>query len=149
MTAPSKRAVLERLLDQGMVMVHVDSRRAGVRVPVSLRGDPQLRLNLSYRFASRDLSISDVIVRCTLSFGGQPFYCELPLEAVFAVTSHATGEAIVWPETLAAALQAPAEEPLPRPAKLEVAASAPGDARDEASGAVSSAPRRGHLRLVK
>ena len=81
MAAPSKRSVLEKLLDQGMVMVHLDARRPGVRVPPAYKADGQLRLNLSYRFQSRDLALNDELVRCTLSFSGQPFYCELPLEA--------------------------------------------------------------------
>ena len=149
MAAPSKRASLEKLLDQGMVMVHVDARRSGVRVPVAFRGDPQLRLNLSYRFASRDLAVTDDYVRCTLSFQGVPFYCELPLEAVFALTSHVTGEALVWPEALAATL-----EPLPQQAQAAsmtlTAVPRESDAEERvAERTKSKPPVRNHLRLVK
>jgi stringent starvation protein B len=134
-----------------MVMVHVDARRAGVRVPASLRGDAQLRLNLSYRFATHDLSVSDDYVRCTLSFQGVPFYCELPLEAVFAITSHVTQEALVWPETLAAALE-PAPEVFG--AMTVVQAEPEEEQRREAAGeepqrTKSKPPLRNHLRLVK
>ncbi len=54
---------------------------------------PSFRLNLSYRFPNRDLSVGDEMIGCTLSFSGQPYYCELPVDAIFAVTSHVTGEA--------------------------------------------------------
>jgi stringent starvation protein B len=143
MSAPSKREVLERLLEQGMVMVHLDARRPGVRVPPTLRGDSQLRLNLSYRFASRDLSVGDDLVGCTLRFNGQPYYCELPVEAIFAVTSHVTGEALVWPESLAAAL----EGQLPAPAPLAVVA--PSDNQVRGNTAEAAMPAHPHLRLVK
>ena len=96
-----------------MVMVHLDARRPRVRVPPTLRGDSQLRLNLSYRFASHDLSVGDDIVGCTLRFNGQPYYCELPVESIFAITSHVTGEALVWPESLAAALEGQLPAPAP------------------------------------
>ncbi len=162
MAPPSKRASLERLLEHGMVMVHVDARRPGVRVPAALRGDPQLRLNLSYRFATHDLSVSDDYVRCTLSFQGVPFYCELPLGAVFAIASHVTGDALVWPETLAAALE-PAPEVFggaggkDRLAGGMTVVDSPGERREERrEGAAedpqrpkSTPPMRNHLRLVK
>ena len=86
-----KRETLLRLLAEGMVMVHLDARRPGVKVPRAHRGEALLRLNLSYRFASRDLIVDEEGVRCTLSFSGVPSVCELPLPAIFAVTSHVTG----------------------------------------------------------
>ncbi len=126
-----------------MVMVHLDARRPGVRVPPALRGDPQLRLNLSYRFASHDLSVGEDAVGCTLSFNGQPYYCVLPVDAIFAVTSHVTGEALLWPESLAAAL----ESQLAPQAPLAVVASTEERATTEVSAV--AAPARRHLRLVK
>jgi hypothetical protein len=39
-------------------------------------------------------------VQATLSFGGRPFFCVLPWESIFAVTSSGTGEGQVWPEDL-------------------------------------------------
>jgi stringent starvation protein B len=143
MGTPSKREVLERLLGEGMVMVHLDARRPGVRVPPALRGEAQLRLNLSYRFASRDLTVGEELVGCTLSFSGQPYYCELPVDAIFAVTSHVTGEALVWPDSLAAALEG---QLVPR---APLAAVGPPLARAEESIAAPAPPARGHLRLVK
>ena len=50
MAGPSKRAVLEKMLDQGMVMVHLDARREGVRVPLAHRRDAHLGSRCSTYF---------------------------------------------------------------------------------------------------
>ncbi len=126
-----------------MVMVELDARRPGVRVPPALRGDSQLRLNLSYRFASRDLSVSDELVGCTLSFSGQPYYCELPLDAIFAATSHVSGEALVWPESLPPALESRVAP------STSLAVVAPSGDQIHGEGSQASLPPRRHLRLVK
>jgi stringent starvation protein B len=140
MSSSSKREVLERLLGQGMVMVYLDARRPGVRVPPALRDDAQLRLNLSYRFSSHDLAVSDEMVSCTLSFSGQPYYCELPVDAIFAVTSHVTGE--VWTEGLAETLES-------RQAPAPLAVVAPSDGKVAGAVGGTDLPARRHLRLVK
>lgn len=95
--APSKRSLLERLLDEGMVMVHLDARRDGVDVPGEFRTEADLRLNLSYRFAHGDLAVGDDEVSATLNFSGGPYRCEVPLPAIFAVVSHVTGEGFFFP----------------------------------------------------
>lgn len=115
--APSKRSLLERLLDQGMVMVHLDARRTGVDVPGDLRDEADLRLNLSYRFAHGDLAVGEDDVQATLNFSGGPYRCEVPLPAIFALVSHVTGEGFFFPgdappEALAAlAAMVSSEEP--------------------------------------
>ena len=95
--APSKRSLLERLLDQGMVMVHLDARRDGVDVPGEFRGEADLRLNFSYRFSHGDLALGEDEVNATLNFSGGPYRCEVPLSAIFAVVSHVTGEGFFFP----------------------------------------------------
>jgi stringent starvation protein B len=148
-----------------MVLVHLDARRPGVQVPVKYSTDAELRLNLSYRFASRDLAIGDDGVSCTLSFGGLPFRCVLPYLSIYAVTSHVTGEALVWPEDLPAEVIAGAESALePRAQPLaevlaEPAAATGGSASSIESGesgeaeektpASAVARPRSHLRLIK
>ncbi len=149
-----------------MVLVHLDARRTGVDVPAKYAVDAELRLNLSYRFASRDLTIGDADVTCTLSFGGFPFRCVLPYSAIYAVTSHVTGEALVWPEDLPAELVAglepgldPASEPTAEPKAQPVAevraepaaggpSTLPGEA-EEKSPAPAVVRPHGHLRLIK
>jgi stringent starvation protein B len=96
----SKREALLALLDQGMVMLHLDARRPGVQVPGYLTHEAHLRLNLSYRFLLDDLAIDDWGVRATLSFRGQPFLCRLPWSALFALTRSGTEEGWLWPGDL-------------------------------------------------
>lgn len=98
--AAEKKERLLQALDQGMVMVHLDARRPGVLVPVSLRTEAHLRLNLSYRFDPPDLSVGDWGVRSTLSFSGSRFTVAVPWSALFAITSHTTKEFWMYPDDM-------------------------------------------------
>lgn len=93
----TKQGLLERLLDKGMVMVHLDARKNGVDVPDQFRDEADLRLNLSYRFQYGDLELETDELRATLNFSGGPYRCEVPLPAVFAIVSHVTGEGFFFP----------------------------------------------------
>ncbi len=95
-----KRDLLLRLLDRGIAMIHLDARCDGVSVPSQFEHDPHLRLNLSYRYQIPDLEIGEARVVATLSFGGRPFRCVVPWDAIFAITSSATGDGQVWPEDI-------------------------------------------------
>ncbi len=126
-------------------MVHLDARLPGVKVPRAHHQDALLRLNLSFRFASRDLVVDEDLVRCTLSFGGAPYACELPLAAIFAVTSHVTGESMVWPESLPNEAHAN-----PTEAQRVMLSAVPPPALSVApDDAPVALPSRGHLRLIK
>jgi stringent starvation protein B len=83
-----------------VAMVHLDARRPGVVVPAQFTGDAHLRLNLSYRYGIPDLVVDGQRIQATLSFGGRQFQCILPWEAVFGITSNASGDGQVWPEDL-------------------------------------------------
>jgi stringent starvation protein B len=150
-----KKQTLLAFLKRGVAMLHLDARQPGVSVPSQHAGDAHLRLNLSYRYSIRDFEVRDEGVQATLSFGGQAFFCVLPWESVFAVTSSGTGEGQVWPEDLPTeaergfASQKPSEE---RP-RTQLAAvedeefepAPPERPREPAGG-----PKRGgHLRLVR
>jgi stringent starvation protein B len=93
----TKQAVLERLLELGMVMVTIDARREGVEVPPHLTDDAQLRLNLSFRFGL-PMEVGDWGVEARLTFGGVPFNCRLPWDALYIVFSHVTGQPFVFPQ---------------------------------------------------
>ena len=175
--APSKRSLLERLLDQGMVMVHLDARREGVDVPGTFRPEADLRLNFSYRFAHGDLALGDDEISATLNFDRGPYRCEVPLSAIFAVVSHVTGEGFFFPgdappEALAAlaamvtrdedgeielprpgetAPEVSGDEDLPAPVgKPVLRAIDGGGENDEAEDEDAERPRRPpHLRVVK
>jgi stringent starvation protein B len=96
-TPATKKELLERMLERGMAMIHLDARRDDVDVPAQYRTDPQLRLNLSYRFQGGDLHVDGEHVRATLSFSGIPYTCMVPLDAIFAMVSHITGESFFFP----------------------------------------------------
>src|SRR5450432_3663292 len=64
---PDKKARLLASLERGMTMVHLDARRPGVLVPDHLKKEPQLLLNLSYRFTPPDLTVSEWGLRETLT----------------------------------------------------------------------------------
>ena len=100
MDPQGKKKTLLSYLTRGVAMIHLDARRAGVLVPEKFANDAHLRLNLSYRYAIPDFHVSDERVQATLSFGGMPFQCSVPWEAIFGITSHATGDGQVWPEDL-------------------------------------------------
>jgi len=120
--SPSKKDALLNMLAQGLTLVHIDARRAGVEVPPEFRTDATLRLNLSYRFPDIDLDIDDDAVRATLTFGSMRFRCVLPWSSIFAMTLPQSQEGLVWPDDLppelAAALQE-LEETQRRPSEDE------------------------------
>ena len=98
MTEPTtKRAVVEDLLGQGMVLVTLDATAEGVDVPEHLRNDSQLRLNLSYRFGL-PVEVDDDGVLATLTFGGVPYDCVLPWPSIYLVVSHVSGRPVLFPD---------------------------------------------------
>ena len=150
---PGKKQVLLAFLERGVAMIHLDARRPGVKVPAQHRGEAHLRLNLSYRYRIPDFAIGEEDVRATLSFGGQPFLCVLPWEAIFGITSQANGDGQVWPEDLPvevveASAAPPAPPPELRPALAAVEDGASAAAREEPPKAPDGVPKR-HLRLVR
>ena len=97
---PEKLRVFTRLVERGMVMVTLDARRDGVRVPANLAGELQLNLNFSLRFGIDDFAFDDDGVRASLSFRGTPFHCEVPWSSVYMMTSAVDAERLMWPDSL-------------------------------------------------
>lgn len=92
-----KKDVLERLLELGMVLVALDARAEGVDVPDHLGRDPQLRLNLSFRFGL-PMSVDPWGISATLTFGGVPYSCRFPWGAIYLLVSHVNGEPYLFPD---------------------------------------------------
>ncbi|MCG3172423.1 MAG: hypothetical protein GMKNLPBB_00575 [Myxococcota bacterium] len=165
-----KKAALLELMEMGLTMIHLDARRDDVLVPSHLKINPCLRLNLSYKFHIPDLTIGDDGLGATLSFNRQPFYCRLPWDSIYGMTSETADGGFIWEESipqdlrehmkrvLAAQVEqaqqqngsGPAEEAgeeaPPRP-RLQVVNGGAQSGGEEAPQ--PAAPRRGHLRLVK
>lgn len=99
----TKKNVLEQLLDQGMVLVALDARVDGVDVPAHLGKDPQLRLNLSYRFGL-PMAIDEWGVCATLTFAGIPYNCRFPWTSMFLMVSHVSGQPYLFPDDIPAEL---------------------------------------------
>ena len=122
--APQKYAVFSRFAEKGKVMVTLDARRPGVRVPSHLAKETQLNLDFSDRFGLADFVYDERGVRASLSFNRQPFLCEVPWSAVYALFSHTDNERLTWaralpPEILAELPQASVEH-LERVLELQV-----------------------------
>ncbi|MBX7149135.1 hypothetical protein K1X76_08605 [bacterium] len=95
-----KKQHFERLMEKGTVMVFLDSRKTGVKVPDAHLANPQLCLKFNYAFEIPDFKITDDKIEASLSFGGRRFFCELPFDALFAVTLENGGEVVFFPEDL-------------------------------------------------
>jgi stringent starvation protein B len=140
-----KRELLETLLEKGMVLVAVNGRFPGVDLPEHLRGDPQVNLNLSYRFGW-PMEVGDWGVRATLTFGGRPYDCALPWPAIFLAVSHVSQERYLFPADVPDELlpgspvakeveeEPPAERPRPRFAVVEGGAEEPEDEEEGSDG---------------
>lgn len=97
---PEKRHVARELLVKGSVMVHLDPRRDGVAVPLWLRKQPQLvlQIGLDLPVPIPNLLVDDAGVEATLSFNRTPFFCRVPWDAVFALVGE-DGQGLVWPDS--------------------------------------------------
>ncbi|MCA1827432.1 MAG: ClpXP protease specificity-enhancing factor SspB [Myxococcales bacterium] len=143
--APAKKRTLLGYLERGIAMLHLDARRPGVAVPRQYAHDPHLRLNLSYRYQIPDLEVGDEQVHATLSFGGRPFHCIVPWEAIFGITSE-TGDGQVWPEDLPVEVVEAAAETESRRGPSLAAVEAQEEPPDQSP---STARGRPNLRLVR
>lgn len=135
---PEKREVLGKLLQDGPVLLHLDSRRDGVEVPDGHRGDPKLVLRVGYGLSPPipDLTVDADGVQATLAFRGTPHRCRIPWPAVYALVAE-DGRGLVWPDDV------PPE--VARDFAREARGDASASSSDEPSG---PKPKRGHLKLV-
>ena len=97
---PEKRAAFTALLANGITALHMDARVAGLRVPAHLRDRSWLVLNFSYGYQLSDFNFDDDGVEASLSFGGRPFPCFVPWEAVFAMSDESRDTFHVWQEDM-------------------------------------------------
>jgi hypothetical protein len=85
-TNQQKRRELLRMLERGLVMVHLDPRAIGVVVPDRYKSGPVLKLQIAYGFRLPALEIDEEGVFAVLSFKGANFGCTLPWESIYALT---------------------------------------------------------------
>jgi hypothetical protein len=142
-TAFQKRRKLLEMLDEGLVMVHLDPRPEGVIVPPWLKSDPVLRLNLAYGFRLPALDVGPEGVYAVLSFNKQNFGCSLPWSAIFALTFPDQGhEGRVWAESLPPELAAEVARREAELGPMDDEALPEGDEAEPASAELAPAPAR-------
>ncbi len=154
LSMPDKRGLVEELLSDGPILVHIDARHPLAQVPEQFREDPKLVLRFGYELtpAIIDLAIDDDGMFGTLTFGGVPFRCVLPWICIYSVVSEGDQKGMVWPEdvpdVVVAALQGMTqEEDTEEAPKGPVLASVESD--DGSELPPPTPPRGGHLKLVK
>jgi stringent starvation protein B len=101
-----KLRLFASLLDEGTVMVTLDSRRDGVVVPAQFTEQPRLNLNFDHQFRISDFDYDEVGVRASLSFGGVDRWCEVPWTAVYMMRSLESQEVMLFPGQLPAEMAA-------------------------------------------
>lgn len=144
---PNKRDVVQKLLEDGPVLIHLDARRPEVSVPAAHRQDAKLVLRVGHGLspAIPDLDVSEAGVRATLSFRGTPHTCQIPWAAVYAVVAE-DGRGLVWPEDVPAEVEsefARGGRPSGRPPTATRRPSEPPAGPEKPAKG-----NRGHLRLV-
>ena len=142
---PDKRELIEELLGQGPILVHIDARHALAQVPERFQKDPKLVLRFGYDLtpAIIDLSVDDHGMYGTLTFGGIPTRCVLPWGSVYSVVSESDQKGMVWPEDVPDCVVDALQEQV-----VEKRSEARADA-DEGGSKPPTPPRGGHLTLVK
>lgn len=144
---PAKRTVMDKLLQDGPVLVHLDPRRDGVQVPTGHRVEPRLVLRFGNGLSPPilDLSIDDLSLAGTLTFRGVPHHCVIPWQAIFALVGE-DGRGLVWSEDVPAEI---AHE-YTRDPKVGTATGDKGEKRPDKPDPEPepTKPKRGHLKLV-
>jgi hypothetical protein len=120
---PPKKEVALALLERSSVHVHLDPRAAGVVVPLFLKSQPQLvlQIGLNMPVPIPDLRLDDAGMTCTLSFNRSPFYCVIPWGSIFAMIGD-DGRGMIWkddvPPEVAKPSQARPDRPATAPAEI-------------------------------
>lgn len=149
-----KRKTVEEGLEQGIVMLHIDSRRDEVDVPGHLLGDRRLLLNIAWGFNLPELTVDDDGVYAVLSFGGVNHGCRLPWSAIYAMTlPEANQSGVLWPASMPeeGLLAAPQLRELDRVllGPMPDEDDTPEDPPDDEPEPEPPKRDRSHLRLVK
>ena len=139
-----KQTALRRLFEDDWMLIHVDTRVAGVAVPDNLKNTPSVTFKLSRLFQGAT-EITDSVVTAQLLFGTTRQSCTFPYDGIWGATS-IKGSNIVWPESAPKEVLAQLEKsPLPE----EPAAVSVKEDKALKSEKKKSSPARGHLRRVK
>lgn len=117
---PTKLEVMNHLIADGNVLVHLDPRREGViGVPSHLRKSSHVALEygLNMPIPIRDLEINEQGVAGTLSFQRVPTYTFVPWAAVYAITiaNDPQQRGMLWESDIPVDKQRSDQQPKPEP----------------------------------
>lgn len=145
--------LINRLLIDEFVMVHLNPNAEGVIVPLHFKGQEMLTLKLSKLFRGK-LIVEKDKVEAELLFGQEYFECQLPMQAIWGVTSY-QGHTQVWQDNVPAFILAQCQvvdnEVASKEAKSSTTVKTIRTINDTASDAEqTTTPRKkGHLTRVK
>ena len=88
---------LIQLLSEGDAMVCLDARLPNVDVPASHKDNPALSLVFNLNF-KRPFNVQEDGIYATLAFGGRPYKCVIPFEAVWSIHEPESKKGQVWEE---------------------------------------------------
>lgn len=91
-----KRELFAEWLQLGTVMLLLDARKEGVKVPDEFKSEGDLRLNFCYQFHIPDFNFNEVGVWATLSFSSYDQFCMVPWESVYGIQSLPGDEVALW-----------------------------------------------------
>lgn len=80
-----KRAIVEALARCGAVQIHVDTTVEGVDVPVHLRDQSEVAIQVRQRLPTGDLIVGAEYLAQRIAFDGVAYRVRIPWEAVRAV----------------------------------------------------------------
>ena len=94
----NKYDFLIQLLSEGDAMVSLDARLPNVDVPVSHKGNAALSLVFNLNF-KRPFDVQEGGIYATLAFGGRPYKCVIPFEAIWSIHEPESKKVQVWEES--------------------------------------------------
>lgn len=96
-----KKRVLDDFTKRGQVLLTIDARVEGVRVPKPHNEDKQLVLRVGPGLTPPvTLEINDDELRAWLVFSGTPFPVVVPWEALYAMRVEGTERGAFWPDDM-------------------------------------------------
>ncbi len=114
-TSDEKYKVLNSLLDEEYILVHLSTCAKGVVIPEYLQSEPSVTLRLSRRFVGK-MTVDKDLISADLLFNGEYFTCQIPIDALWGISTP-KGMGRIWTESIPAGVSAPLGTIEPNPAE--------------------------------
>jgi len=115
----SKSEVFAESMNKGSMQataVILDARHPRVTVPGQYKDNPTLKLNFAWGFAQFSCFWDEDGIAASLTFGGIPFPCYIPWEAVYAIAPVGVDGIIRWEGSQPGDVSLVTPQPEPQPA---------------------------------